>query len=158
MKHLTLDQLAATGGEGRKLLANAKRIALSTQEENWVASTNMIRVLLVALITGCYERLFVVDGGITNGWLSLPPIKRGRLLDDHFVVFRVSIIKMIIRWNGLTRSQLTVERWRDPYLATWKDVTWLISTGPLYSRPRVWKPGRHEFLVSPEGISGRRFC
>jgi hypothetical protein len=34
MKHLTLDQLAVAGGEGRKLLANAKRIALSTQEEN----------------------------------------------------------------------------------------------------------------------------
>jgi hypothetical protein len=34
MKHLTLDQLAVAGGEGCKLLANAKRIALSTQEEN----------------------------------------------------------------------------------------------------------------------------
>jgi hypothetical protein len=34
MKHLTLDQLAVAGGEGRKLLANAKRIALSKQEEN----------------------------------------------------------------------------------------------------------------------------
>jgi hypothetical protein len=34
MKHLTLDQLAVAGGEGCKLLANAKRIALSTKEEN----------------------------------------------------------------------------------------------------------------------------